>query len=506
MEQIVKNKEIITFYSFKGGTGRTMALANIAVLISRLQNKILLIDWDLEAPGLHRYFANYISKNDEDLNTSPGLIDYFKKITENITTHYAGTEVLNAEQVKKILGMVNLKDFILETELTGISLLKAGAFTNEYPKNISLFQWETLFLRAPEFFKIFCDHLKETYDFILVDSRTGFTDTSGICTMLMPEKLCLVFTPNTQSLDGVSNLAKKALEYRMNSTDFRPLKIFPIPSRVELAEKDLRDQWRNGFNKTKSKISGADLAATEPAEAKNTGGFQPVFENIFNEYYGLTNCDMTRYFDEIQIHHEPKYSYGEDLAVLNETNTDRLSLTTVYSKILEKLLFEPKIYSERIIESDVEDKISIYLASGNFEKDAEFVQTLKKELEKLNRYTIVLNSGGDITAGENYLKAIEENIVNSEVVIPIISKNYLSSKFADFELYSISRSINSQSFNMTIPIYLDDVSDVGLSSNLLSRIQGINATERKPGDTRKIARQINEAIMTNKTSKKVLRK
>ena len=52
--------EIITFYSFKGGTGRTMALANVASLLSeqlRPAQKILAIDWDLEAPGLHRFLT-----------------------------------------------------------------------------------------------------------------------------------------------------------------------------------------------------------------------------------------------------------------------------------------------------------------------------------------------------------------------------------------------------------------------------------------------------------------
>ena len=55
--------EVITFYSYKGGTGRTMALSNIAVMLARRQNAtvpILMIDWDLEAPGLHRYFGKQL--------------------------------------------------------------------------------------------------------------------------------------------------------------------------------------------------------------------------------------------------------------------------------------------------------------------------------------------------------------------------------------------------------------------------------------------------------------
>src|SRR5690349_15015464 len=50
---------IVTFYSYKGGVGRSMALANVAVLLARRGLKVLVVDWDLEAPGLERYFANH---------------------------------------------------------------------------------------------------------------------------------------------------------------------------------------------------------------------------------------------------------------------------------------------------------------------------------------------------------------------------------------------------------------------------------------------------------------
>ena len=59
--------QIITFYSYKGGTGCTMALANLACLLVRpdpalrqaTPPRVLAIDWDFEAPGLHRYLQTY---------------------------------------------------------------------------------------------------------------------------------------------------------------------------------------------------------------------------------------------------------------------------------------------------------------------------------------------------------------------------------------------------------------------------------------------------------------
>ena len=47
---------IYTFYSYKGGVGRSMALANVAECFYLQGLKVLMIDWDLEAPGLEAFF------------------------------------------------------------------------------------------------------------------------------------------------------------------------------------------------------------------------------------------------------------------------------------------------------------------------------------------------------------------------------------------------------------------------------------------------------------------
>ena len=71
---------IVTFYSYKGGVGRTSAMANIAVLLAKQDKSILLMDWDLEAPGLDRFFSKYArsAKSDE-----PGLIHLLSRVVES---------------------------------------------------------------------------------------------------------------------------------------------------------------------------------------------------------------------------------------------------------------------------------------------------------------------------------------------------------------------------------------------------------------------------------------
>src|SRR5262249_5649929 len=79
--------QVITFYSYKGGTGRTMSLANVACLLAeRLGNEgsVLVVDWDLEAPGLHRFFPGRLAPNVSDtslgLDHRLGLIDLFQQL------------------------------------------------------------------------------------------------------------------------------------------------------------------------------------------------------------------------------------------------------------------------------------------------------------------------------------------------------------------------------------------------------------------------------------------
>src|SRR5262249_25401557 len=165
----------------------------------------------------------------------------------------------------------------------------------------------------------FADRLASDYCFVVIDSRTGLTDTSGICAMLMPEVLVAVFTPNRQSLFGVIDLVREAARYRAKSDDLRPLMIYPLPSRIDASEPALRQSWRFGD--------------------RNDGvpGFQGMFEETFKEIYELPECDLGSYFDDVQIQHLPSYAYGEEIALLVEKTHDRFSLTQSYLRFTTRL-------------------------------------------------------------------------------------------------------------------------------------------------------------------------
>jgi hypothetical protein len=67
--------QIVTFYSFKGGTGRTMALANVAWILAANGKRVLVADWDLESPGLHRFFQPFMETK---VNRKAGIVDFIR--------------------------------------------------------------------------------------------------------------------------------------------------------------------------------------------------------------------------------------------------------------------------------------------------------------------------------------------------------------------------------------------------------------------------------------------
>lgn len=75
---------IITFVSGKGGSGKTVLVANLGAYVARAGNKVLLIDWDF----FTRSLSYYILEGLENLNEKSGLLEAFEdNAFEDITPH-----------------------------------------------------------------------------------------------------------------------------------------------------------------------------------------------------------------------------------------------------------------------------------------------------------------------------------------------------------------------------------------------------------------------------------
>lgn len=322
--------EIITFYSYKGGVGRSMALANVAYLLSLREDvsNVLMIDWDLEAPGLHEFFRGRFETADGLTKQLPdgqlGLIDLFYELSSLLSVRQFEDEVLD-----DIFNQIDIKKYIIKTSHSLLSLMPAGRFDDGlYSTRVSEYNWADFFDNYPGIITRFANYLREKYQYVLVDSRTGYTDVSGICTSIMPEKLVAVFAPNRQNISGVTDMIRRATAYRKQSDDLRPLLVFPLVSRIENAEDDLKKYWR--FSNS----------------VKGIEGYQPKFESVLKSIYNLRECDLTKYFDKYKLQYVPKYSYGEELSVLEQRSEDTATLAHDFEKFTAKLISEENSWEE----------------------------------------------------------------------------------------------------------------------------------------------------------------
>lgn len=206
---------VITFYSYKGGVGRSFALANTAVLLARWGYRVLVVDWDLEAPGLHLYFEPY-------LPTSPrsGVVDIAQE-------YLAGVRTPSSHEVRVDV------DGVLD--LIAAGRIEESRLDPSYARRMQALDWEDLYRLG------FAAHLEEyreqwtaKYDFVLIDSRTGVSDIAGICTAQLPDRLVIVFTANDQNLNIVVDIAHLADKARDRLPYDRPRhQVLPVLSRLD---------------------------------------------------------------------------------------------------------------------------------------------------------------------------------------------------------------------------------------------------------------------------------
>lgn len=183
----------ITFYSYKGGVGRSLALANIAALLVERGRKVVLIDFDLEAPGLDSFdeFASVAGKS--------GVVEYV-------------TEFLRTQKAPALKNYIHTCDF--SPPLPGkLWIMPAGSKSATYNRDRVNIDWGELYdsgMGEPfiENWKAAIASQCEQPDYVLVDSRTGLTDVGGICTLHLPDLLVMVFGLNEQNVKGIAAVAK----------------------------------------------------------------------------------------------------------------------------------------------------------------------------------------------------------------------------------------------------------------------------------------------------------
>ncbi|MGO8151212.1 ParA family protein [Rhizobium leguminosarum] len=270
---------IATFYSYKGGVGRTMALVNVAAELTTRGKRVLIIDFDLEAPGVPSFEPFHGSR------LSLGIVDY---VTQYIETAVAP----------------NVADFIVETHIESdqirlpIWILPAGKGDETYSQKLASIDWREVYEYRSGY--LLFEDLKQQleqhpkgFDYVLIDSRTGHTDVGGICTRQLADAVVSMFFPNSQNISGLQTIVDEIRADKLVKA--KGTKLLFCASNVP----DLDDE--EGILRTMLEMASRNLGYEKPsATIRHYNSLSLVEQKIFvvdrpntklaNEYRMLTDA------------------------------------------------------------------------------------------------------------------------------------------------------------------------------------------------------------------------
>ncbi|MCX5211262.1 FxSxx-COOH system tetratricopeptide repeat protein [Kitasatospora sp. NBC_00240] len=296
---------VATFYSYKGGTGRTMALANVGWILASQGMRVLLVDWDLEAPGLHRYFHPLLI--DPELHATDGLIDLLRAYVGQALPGPDDAPALGPRRWLAETGRLDSYVCGLALDLPAggrLDLMPAGRQNAAYSAAVTSFNWRSFYnrsdIRGAEFLYALREQWTRSYDYVLIDSRTGVSDTSGICTVLMPDTVVDCFTLGAQSIRGGVDAARAIV-----NAEERDIRVLPVPMRVEGSE-------RAGLQ------AGRDLAHDS---------FAPYLDRW------LSPDRRGEYWRDVEVPYRPFYAYEEIPATVVERPQQGYGLLGAFERL-----------------------------------------------------------------------------------------------------------------------------------------------------------------------------
>ncbi|HWO22596.1 MAG TPA: AAA family ATPase [Kofleriaceae bacterium] len=290
----------ITFYSYKGGVGRSLLVANVAKYLSILGKRVFAIDLDLEAPGLHYKFE--LDSEESRKTPDGGLIDVL-------------IDFLQKKEVCR-----DLAPFVAELDTpTGagsIHLMWSGeAPLGMYWRKLASVDWHHLLYGVPQegtaFFQTLKRSIESQYqpDFLLVDARTGVTEMGGIATTLLPDVVVALALATREHLEGMRAVMHGIMHAASARPASSPILIVPVLSRLP---------W------------SSDLAADDAMTASRTLQF-------LNEAFG--KAGETLNLSEVEIlHAEPLLDSGERLLVGGKSGPHEIRLLRDYLRLFSKVI------------------------------------------------------------------------------------------------------------------------------------------------------------------------
>jgi cellulose biosynthesis protein BcsQ len=310
----------VTFYSFKGGVGRTTALTHVAWILAMRGRKVVAVDLDLEAPGLSTAFS---------LNPLPefGIVDYFYERS------YLPKGLKPNILITKIFGEVTIPD------ATGrLFIVPAGSLSLDYISKVDDLRATTILDQGETLWSIFSREIQEQLkpDIILVDSRTGINEWGALSLLQAADEAIIFLFPNEQNRQGIDLLLKSLNSFGKLSINF----VFsPVPDLSDTGMAKVTKLWRllrevieREIDQDEQSENGddSDESQSEIAEPLVIPYLQPI---ALADHYPVTG--LLDYYNRIANLIDEETNQIRSQEILTGTDAEQRW------KIIESLQFQP---------------------------------------------------------------------------------------------------------------------------------------------------------------------
>jgi Mrp family chromosome partitioning ATPase len=216
--------ETLAFYSYKGGVGRSLLLANAARFLVLLGKRVVALDLDFEAPDLH-YKLSRAATHESGPKRMGGAVPYLLATAEGATTppalkdHMFGVPVPAGSG-----GWLKLMPAGPAPERSYWTALKQLGEQVRFddPSGQGLMALLDLHARIEE---------ELEPDYLLIDARTGVTELGGLATTVLADTVVCMFVPKQESLDGTL-MVVEALKAAPRLKGQRPVRVVPVLART----------------------------------------------------------------------------------------------------------------------------------------------------------------------------------------------------------------------------------------------------------------------------------
>ena len=404
VDTVSHNVPIITFYSYKGGVGRTTTLASCASYLAyHYSKRIVVLDCDFEAPG----FTNFYLENPESQNHHEGIVEYFvdsdffdesiKKYYWEVSKCFTGEGSIYVFPAGNLCDS-ELKDQIFQTDLRHYvnGLTRLDMFSRDGMVN----QFSKLFRKIEE-------ELKP--DAIFIDSRTGFNDIYGISAYRLSDVVLGFFGANEQTKPGL-HFFLDTLQQQQSPQLMVVNSIIPQTMRRERFS-SFKDDVQSYLSYLSEEMGDNDELSVD---------IYPVSRNSILDDVGTTFGDYRDFVELIEQKTFPDYNVlcerineivdsishvisnnkEENTAVVSNCNANESKLLKAKHKILMTLQNKmPELYAEDIDNFKKE-----------FEENRYFFRKCMEDLFNTNKILVLGNKG----TGKSYIyRSLKEpSIVN----------------------------------------------------------------------------------------------